>query len=290
MSETEDSEALSRGKRSPKFVVSAPTSTPTGCGKNSAVVGAPSALVAALPADTPAYFQTCPRSLRAFFIVPPRSTVPSAPGQAPASSPGGAGSSSISKPISASVARHQHVIKSCNGVPQGGDGQELAPSATCEGGARLGSSRVDSKTGGVRHELQVERQCALHVWNNLFAMEKDNQKDRRYFDDLQASLSREAHVSSPTQPANNVSHVLGAPLIAHLRYRPPLIPSSYNSLTHLSIHPPILSTQSCSSQSSLSSHSSHSFHSSHSPHLPSLLSLPTFSHWPSFCRLVGPAG
>jgi hypothetical protein len=36
------------------------------------------------------------------------------------------------------VAAHQHVIKSYNGVPQGGDGQELAPSVTSEGGAGLG--------------------------------------------------------------------------------------------------------------------------------------------------------
>ena len=66
MSETEDSEALSRGKRSPKTVVSALTSTPTGSGKKSAVVGAPCALVAALPADTLGSVQTCP--LRAFFF------------------------------------------------------------------------------------------------------------------------------------------------------------------------------------------------------------------------------
>jgi hypothetical protein len=172
MKETEGLKALSRGERSPKFVVSAPTSPSTSSGKGSAVV-APCALGAALPLDAPPMsIQTCPRSLTDFFY-PPSSSASSASGQAPASSPGGAGSSSSSKPISASVAGHEHLIKSCNGVPQGGDGQELAPSVTFEGGARLGSSRVGSKTGGVRHELQVERQCALHVWNNFFAMEKN---------------------------------------------------------------------------------------------------------------------
>ena len=45
MSETEDPEALSHGKRSPKNVVSTLTSTPTGSGKKSAVVGAPCAFV-----------------------------------------------------------------------------------------------------------------------------------------------------------------------------------------------------------------------------------------------------
>ena len=117
MSETEDSEALSRGERSPKIVVSAPTSPSTSSGKGSAVVD-PCALGAALPLDTPVSFQTCPSSLREFFY-PPSSSVSSAPGQAPASSPGGAGSSPSSKPIPASVAGHQHVIKSYNGVPQG---------------------------------------------------------------------------------------------------------------------------------------------------------------------------
>ena len=242
MSETEDSEALSRGKRSPKFVVSAPTSTPTGCGKNSAVVGAPSALVAALPAETLGSIQTFPRSITDFFY-PPSSSASSASGQAPASSPAGAGSSSISKPISESTEGHPHVMNGNYGVLDGGYGQELATSVTSEGGASLGSSSVAVRTGGVRHERQVLRQCGLQVWNNFFAMEAVNQKDRSYFDDLQAYLSRAAHVSSPSQPANNVSHVLGAPLITHLPYHPPLILSSYSSLTHPSIHPPILYPQ-----------------------------------------------
>jgi hypothetical protein len=43
--------------------------------------------------------------------------------------------------------KRRAVIKSYNGVPQGGDGQELAPSVTSEGGAGLGSSSVGSKTG-----------------------------------------------------------------------------------------------------------------------------------------------
>ena len=129
------------------------------------------------------------------------------------------------------------------GVLDGGYGQELATSVTSEGGASLGSSSVAVRTGGVRHERQVLRQCGLQVWNNFFAMEAVNQKDRSYFDDLQAYLSRAAHVSSPSQPANNVSHVLGAPLITHLPYHPPLILSSYSSLTHPSIHPPILYPQ-----------------------------------------------
>ena len=227
MSEMEDSEALSRGKRSPKFVVSAPTSTPTGCGTNSAVVGAPSALVAALPAETLGSFQTCPPAFREIFFPQGSSSVSSAPGQAPASSPAGAGSSSISKPISESMEGHPHVINGNNGVLDGGYGQELATSVTSEGGASLGSSSVAVKTGGVRHERQVLRQCGLQVWNNFFAMEAVNQKDRSYFDDLQAYLSRAAHVSSPSQPANNVSHVLGAPLITHLPYHPPLILSCF---------------------------------------------------------------
>ena len=226
MSEMEDSEALSRGKRSPKFVVSAPTSTPTGCGTNSAVVGAPSALVAALPAETLGSIQTCPRSLTDFFY-PPSSSASSASGQAPASSPAGAWSSSISKPISESTEGHPHVMNGNYGVLDGGYGQELATSVTSEGGASLGSSSVAVMTGGVRHERQVLRQCGLQVWNNFFAMEAVNQKDRSYFDDLQAYLSRAAHVSSPSQPANNVSHVLGAPLITHLPYHPPLILSCF---------------------------------------------------------------
>ena len=152
------------------------------------------------------------------------------------------------------------------------------------------------KTGGVRHELQVKRQCGLQVWKNFFAMEAENQKDRLYFDDLQASLSHEAHVSSPTQPI--MSHA--ADILAytwcsthtHLRYHPPLILSSFHSLTHPSIHPsshpqhPIFLVPIFP----LSSHSPHSSHSSHSSHLPSLPSLPTFSHWLSFCLLVGSAG
>jgi hypothetical protein len=113
------------------------------------------------------------------------------------------------------------------GVLDGGYGQELATSVTSEGGASLGSSSVAVRTGGVRHERQVLRQCGLQVWNNFFAMEAVNQKDRSYFDDLQAYLSRAAHVSSPSQPANNVSHVLGAPLITHLPYHPPLILSCF---------------------------------------------------------------
>jgi hypothetical protein len=98
------------------------------------------------------------------------------------------------------VAGHEHLSNSYNGVPQGGDEQELAPSVTSEGGARLGSSSVCVKTGGVRHERQVQRQCGLQVWNNFFATEPENQKDRLYFDELQRSLHHEAHVSSPTQP------------------------------------------------------------------------------------------
>ena len=173
MSETEDLEALSHGKRSPKNVVSALTSTPTGSGKKSAVVGATCALVAALPAETLGSFQTCPPAFRAFFFPEESSSVSSAPGQAPASSPAGAGSSSISKPISESTEGHPHVINGNYGVLDGGYGQqELAPSVTSEGGASLGSSSVAVKTGGVRHERQVLRQCGLQVWNNFFAMEK----------------------------------------------------------------------------------------------------------------------